>query len=69
MVPRLYIGLYNYLILKEIIMPNGVCWEITKESMRIINHISYMEIFHNHDPEVGIDTETEPFFDPALHIG
>jgi hypothetical protein len=33
-VPRLYIDLYNYLILKEIIMPNGVCWITTRISRR-----------------------------------
>lgn len=42
--------------------PNGVCWEVTEESIRIINHVAYMELFHTHDPEVDITTENEPFF-------
>lgn len=44
-------------------MPNGVCWGVTEESVRIINNIAYMEIFYTHNPEVDINTETEPFFE------
>ena len=42
--------------------PNGVCWEITEESIKIINHITYMETFFYHDPAEDINTE-DVFFE------